>query len=231
MNPKLLVIGCGRNAGESLGLGDYIADQAKLKGWNVYRAGIKGNVGIHLDVTDPANVRNVFNDYDFQGVVFAAGINLVDESLHGYSRQMEVNYLGAVNCWYEWHPFTRGVHPFVVISSNSAGIPRSTSAGYCASKAALSQWVRCAARHEMKEYEVNQRVLWGYEPGFIEGTPMSNEVTLGLSGDTPPHRIPGGAGLSPSALASRIAFDINFVYDNGDTSLSGTLHRIDGGEI
>ncbi len=114
---------------------------------------------------------------------------------------------------------------FVVISSNSARIPRSQSLAYCASKAALSMSVRVSARYLAQQN--HPVVVYGYEPGLLEGTPMTRMAQSGFAGSL--HRMPNvrAAGLPAEGLARLIAFNLG---QNG-RALNGTLIPYDAGEI
>lgn len=122
------------------------------------------------------------------------------------------------------------VKKFVAISSNSARIARRNSVAYCASKAALSMALRVAARELATEGRV---MVWGYEPGLLAGTPMTQETVrqfgqpAGLAAGVL-HRMPGvpSEGLPPEDLARRIVQDLaTFSYGN-----NGLLIPFDAGE-
>lgn len=67
---------------------------------------------------------------------------------------------------------------------------------------------------------------WVYEPGWLDGTPMSEEVRRRLKPGTELHRIPGGRGVDVVALAQRIVADMLA----SEPYLNGTCIRVDGGE-
>lgn len=120
------------------------------------------------------------------------------------------------------------VKKFVAISSNSARIARRNSVAYCASKAALSMALRVAARELAPAAQV---AVWGYEPGLLDGTPMTLEVTkelVGYRSDALMHRMPGvpPEGLPPADLARRIVQDLaTFSYAH-----NGVIIPFDAGE-
>lgn len=107
---------------------------------------------------------------------------------------------------------------FVALSSNSAHIPRSQSMAYCASKAALSMAIRCAARDVGKAGM--DLVIYGWEPGLVKGTQMS-----GKRGGTRMLGLP--QGMPRRALAQQIAHTMAF----GGTEYNGVLVRLDAGEV
>jgi NAD(P)-dependent dehydrogenase (short-subunit alcohol dehydrogenase family) len=127
----------------------------------------------------------------------------------------------AMDKWMNVDPAAH--HAFVAVSSNSAHVARSESAGYCASKAALSMAVRCAAR---RYAPLNTFRIWGYEPGLILDSPMTEAVRMSVRPDVPLHRIPGNHTLRRGDLAQRIVDDIA----SGDRWLNGCMLRLDGGE-
>lgn len=111
---------------------------------------------------------------------------------------------------------------FVAISSNSARIPRRKSLAYCASKAALSMALRVAAR-ELADTGV---AVWGYEPGLLAGTPMTQEAQAVWSG--PLHRMRGVpvGGLDARLFAQFILHDVA----NASPALNGLLIPFDADE-
>lgn len=124
------------------------------------------------------------------------------------------------------------VKKFVAISSNSARIARRNSVAYCASKAALSMALRVAARELAPGGHV---AVWGYEPGLLDGTPMSRETARDFAsrqGREPEelimHRMPGvpPEGIPPADLARRIVQDLaTFSYAH-----NGIIIPFDAGE-
>lgn len=112
---------------------------------------------------------------------------------------------------------------FVVISSNSAHVARRGSTPYCASKAALSMAMRSIARERASA----GMLIYGYEPGILSGTPMTEETAGGWTGAL--HRIPGldpRKGLSVLDLASVIVDNVA----RPNRMLNGVMLRLDGGE-
>lgn len=182
-----------------------------------------------LDIGNGAQVVELIRKFGpFHHVVVASGINLETKvralNLHtDAKRQMEVNYLGPMVALQAWlrQPNVELGH-FVVVSSNSAHIPRSQSLGYCASKAALSMAIRCAARAEAK----GLATIWGVEPGWVEGTPMSERVKTRVK-DGQRHRIPGNRTQGPEVVADFIVEGIV----NNMRSFNGCMFRLDGGEL
>lgn len=166
----------------------------------------------------------------FTHIVCTAGVNrsgkIEDDTFtQVMSDSFRSNVVGPMNLlqWFlEQQPPIQheGLRHFVAISSNSASIARRGSAPYCASKAALSMALRVVAR-EQADSDVN---IYGYEPGWIDGTPMSESVAGIFAGNF--HRIPGGKGVKVDELAAII---VNNLRAN-NALLNGCMLRLDGGE-
>ena len=167
-------------------------------------------------------------------IVCTVGVN-TQEPLGGIAgsiqSHMHANVFGPMQLLTEaidmWGPRWRDLSAmpetgfnFVAVSSNSAHIARSQSAGYCASKAALSMAIRCVARR-VADSPIK---VWGYEPGFLAGTPMSDHTIEQFDG--PLHRIPGGFDIHPGDVAERIVSDLIVA----SRMYNGTMARLDGGE-
>lgn len=187
-----------------------------------------------VDVTDRSSVVRMLEDIRPTDIVCTVGINREDGPLGelalSLSIQLQVNVWGpmmvlgeACDMWERSMLPPQTGFNFCAISSNSAHIARSGSAGYCASKAALSMALRCVAR---RVAPTNFVKVWGYEPGWINDTPMSDTVLERLPSNVQAHRIPGGKGLSKGLLANRIVNDMYVA----DPAINGVMFRIDGGE-
>jgi len=235
MAGKLLVVGAREG---SLGAGVVQVAEASGLYSRVGTAGISGDEERRLNITRLKDVYAFLREEEWDHVVCTAGMNLpgtiTGQDWHANMKsQMNVNYQGPMNLLSEWARYWRKrleVQPdekeqtrhFVAVSSNSAHIARSGSGGYCASKAALSMGVRCAARE--LDRDGWPLVAYGYEPGWLNGTPMSNEIESAISG--PLHRIPSGQGLHPVSLAALIVNNLS----NMNQAISGCMIRVDGGE-
>lgn len=156
----------------------------------------------------------------FSDVVVTLGVNYSDEEDPTGRIQMEVNYFALMHLARMWQASQRPGH-FVVISSNSSSIARSRSAGYCASKAALSMGIRALAR------SAEPGVFYGWEFGLLQGTPMTQAVAARLGAGAALSRIPGAPeGLTVAACAGHVARAII----SGGRELNGCMLRIDGGD-
>lgn len=231
---KMLVVGA-----QPLSLGWHVTRQARHQGWHVTTAGISGEEDIpRFDITKPLHRHNVLkNGLRFDAIVCTAGINIdggMLGSMHTWDYDLErmlvTNAAGPLALLRQWVDAmtSQGVamygRSFVAVSSNSAHVARSRSAGYCASKAALSMGLRCAAR-ELADTGLN---VWGVEPGWLKGTPMSKQVHDRMEGNPVPlHRIPGDRTIRPEWLAEFIINNINPV---SRSPLNGCMMRLDGGE-
>lgn len=224
--PRVLIIGARKGS-----LGDHIATQLMLHGAETMVAGISTEP-MHFDITDYGRCVQMMAELDPTHVVCTAGVNqgapVYADGWETLARDhMDANLFGPMNLlaafedWLEELPGT-----FVAISSNSAHIPRSNSAAYCASKAALSMALRCAARDLTRAGKPLR--VWGYEPGALLGTPMTQQVSRGLGRDVPMSRmLTNPAGMPVQAVARVVARDL---LDSADV-LHGCMVRLDNGEI
>lgn len=222
---RVLVVGAKTGS-----LGDCIAGELRGKVDEVIRAGITREP-VHLDVRDWDRCREVMGNVEPTHVICTVGAN-VGDPFYAPDWQwlakdlMDVNYIGPMNVlsafenWLDGMPGT-----FVAISSNSASVARSSSAAYCASKAALSMGLRCAARDATRAGK--PLAIWGYEPGALLATPMTSAVAGRLGADVPMSRmLTNPAGLPTMAVARIVARD---VLDSGAV-LHGTVVRLDNGD-
>lgn len=231
MPDRLLVIGAKPGS-----LGHAIVGEA-VPEWDVYPAGVSGEP-YYVDVRMPHTFRTFIDQHGVPDcIICTAGINrsgsILADACDALIEQFVINTVGPVSILREWLatlsgtgqvsnlPNLYGYH-FVGISSNSAHIARSQSLGYCASKAALSMALRCAAR----EVAHTGIAIYGYEPGWLDRTPMSEEVADRMSVGAKRHRIPSGDPIDPERLAHTIVRNLT---DNTG-NLNGCMIRIDGGE-
>lgn len=228
---KLLVVGAQVGS-----LGAAVKQAAQEQGWEVTTAGISGQEGhrVNLAHSPQREIEALVREMRPDHIVCTAGVNQRRRAYSGtddwYQDHFAVNAIGPMrllDAWLAYGP--DGDVPwqhFVAISSNSAGIPRSDSAAYCASKAALSMALRVRAR-DCAGHNLPVSV-YGYEPGLLAGTPMTAEVRERFSG--PLTRMKGiglADGLSVHGLAGHIVRNIGF----GGPELNGVLLRLDAGEV
>lgn len=211
-------------------LGDAIATELHDRGVVAYRAGI-ATEGIHLDARDPLATREVLGENAITHIVCTIGMNkpepfYADEWWISAEDHMAVNYLMPMRLLAIFEDYLADMPgTFVAISSNSAHIARSNSAAYCASKAALSMGLRCAAR-DLSRAGKTLRV-WGYEPGALVGTPMTRSVASNLPSGVPMSRmLVNPNGLEVRTVARMVARDL---LDSGAV-LHGSVVRLDAGE-
>lgn len=227
---KLLVVGARDGS-----LGAAVADVAREAGMEVTTAGILGEERkLNLVTSTKPQVEWTMRDARPDHIVCTAGINYprrgYSTTSMWYADHFAVNCTGPMRLLDAWLAFgPDGDVPwqhFVAISSNSAGIPRSDSAAYCASKAALSMALRVRAR-DCAGHSLPVSV-YGYEPGLIQGTAMTNAVRERFNG--PLTRMKGIGledGLSAYGLAGHIVRNLM----HGGPELNGCLMRLDAGEV
>jgi NAD(P)-dependent dehydrogenase (short-subunit alcohol dehydrogenase family) len=237
-NMRLLVIGA-----QPLSLGAFVKGMAQTHGIYVTTGGISDE-DVKCDLTDAATIVQSIRDVKPDCVVCTAGVNFpgtfMGTSIKNITEGLNVNALGPLRllkAWLDFQLHANGVKPkddfdltpkhFVAVSSNSAQIPRSSSVSYCMSKAALSMGIRVAAR-ETAQAEIPLNI-YGYEPGWIKGTPMSVQIEKMLGPKTIPHRIPGGRKreIDPRSLAEIIIVNLEFYV----SPFNGQMVRVDSGEL
>lgn len=238
VKPNVLVVGADNDS-----LGQAIVRELDECDWqfgSVVTAGISGIEEVKMDVRRNARIAEVLAHYLPDIVVCTVGVNdpvaVTDAFLPTrLSAAFETNVTGPMELLGQFtsspvrHERIGMVKKFVAISSNSARIARRNSVAYCASKAALSMALRVAARELAATGQV---MVWGYEPGLLAGTPMTQQVSQAKEfpgvGTRGMHRMPGvpPEGLPPQDLARRIVQDLaTFSYAN-----NGLLIPFDAGE-
>jgi NAD(P)-dependent dehydrogenase (short-subunit alcohol dehydrogenase family) len=228
---RVLVVGARKGS-----LGEALAVTAERAGYAVYTAGIHDEQ-IELDLLPTGSgmpkLMTTLGSLQPTHIVCTVGINMPEPAVKE-----------DVFDWYRWHYETNAIAPmrlldgwlrcgqanlmpsyghYVAISSNSAHIPRTRSAAYCASKAALSMALRVKAR------EVAGRpIIYGYEPGLLEDTPMTAQSTKDFDGSLT--RMKPGAlarGIDPIDLAGFIVG--NLQHDG--LALNGSILRYSADEL
>jgi NAD(P)-dependent dehydrogenase (short-subunit alcohol dehydrogenase family) len=230
--PDVLIVGAQKGS-----LGEAISEEIADSDWlfgKVHTAGVTDEAH-QMDVLRTTRIGEVLADLKPDIVVCTVGINMpVDASDPYLSSKMSASFSTNVTGPMEIlrHFIKSPVRParadnvkkFVAISSNSARVARRNSVAYCASKAALSMALRVAARELAPGGQV---MVWGYEPAWLDGTPMSRSVAQEFSG-VALHRIPGAPpeGIPPADLARRIVQDLATF----SIAYNGVLFPFDGGE-
>lgn len=224
---KTLIVGAREGS-----IGDHVGFLLRAAGHETITAGISDEEDRYLDIEDDDYMLRQFlrqHAYDVTDIVCTVGINQVshpgsEEFQRTVERDLFVNALGPLTLLDEWTRERGGLFlgSFVAVSSNSAHVARSTSLGYCASKAALSMGIRCAARY----LAGGPISAWAVEPGWVDGTPMSKDVEGRIPDGLPRHRIPGGIGLDTRTVAQ---FIVNGLLDGG-RAYNGCTFRLDGGD-
>lgn len=223
---RVMVIGA---APHSLGAAIVKTANFRFPSVEVLAAGIQDEA-YYLDVTERGDVWDTLMAAQPSHVVVTTGVNVGAKVGHNdyistLEQSLNTNTIGVMCVLDEWLRVKPNVDPvepqaFVAISSNSATIARTGSAAYCASKAALSMALRCAAREL-----AGAPLVYGYEFGLLAGTPMT-AITEQRFGPTQT-RMPGAPkGLSASDAADQIVNDLMHPWHG----LNGSLLRLDAGE-
>jgi NAD(P)-dependent dehydrogenase (short-subunit alcohol dehydrogenase family) len=231
--PDVLIVGAQRGS-----LGEAVWLEIRDSDWefgDVVTAGITEE-DLRLDLLRSPTISEVLTDVKPDIVVCTVGINQPAEISDAFLPAMmhnsfATNVTGPIDLLRHFvaSPVrperTTNIKKFVAISSNSARIARRNSIAYCASKAALTMALRVAARELA---HTGQCAVWGYEPGLLDGTPMTREVAKAFVGTGHLHRMPGvpPEGLPVRDLARRIVQDLaTFSYAH-----NGTIVQFDAGE-
>lgn len=241
--PTLLVVGATRHGS----LGEAIANEA-LKNYDfsrIFTAGITDEA-LYCDIRNVNSIKDCLAEAMPTYIVCTVGVNEPHQLRYAgmgitMNEAFLVNVIGPMEMLHRFitsptrHPQdNEGKYRrrFVAISSNSARIPRTGSAPYCASKAALSMALRVAARELAPDAWAP--LVWGYEPGLLADTPMTERTiqqfsTTGDLGIPPLHRMKGirPTGLPAAELAERVMYDV--VY--GSPGLNGCMFPFDAGEL
>lgn len=230
---KLLVVGAKPG---SLGAAVKQIAQEEQFGWEVVTAGISDEDAF-MDLVNmtQGTLELMMRELRPDAIVCTAGINQPRRSVVSveawYRGHFAVNVIGPMrllDAWLSFGPDTDVPWPhYVAVSSNSARIPRSHSAAYCASKAALSMAIQCRARDVARVHQPMS--IYAYEPGLLQGTPMTNDTARRFPGQ-PLHRMQGVGledGLSAYGLAAHVVRNIAF----GGPELNGVCLRLDAGEV
>lgn len=230
---RVLIAGCQEHS-----LGDAVAVALRDRGHEVVTVGVSMQEDYTMDLSSvglsliSSMLRNINPDH----IVCTVGINVPKnptktDPFYWYREHMDVNVIAPMRllaAWKQGISARLNVRHFVAISSNSATLPRTQSAAYCASKAALSQALRVEAREAVGgDYGY---IVYGYEPGWLNGTLMSNVIQERFGPAVPMHRMRGvdlANGVRTTALAEQIVAGLEVP----GAALNGTLVRYDGGEL
>lgn len=172
-------------------------------------------------------------------VICTAGVNLPEpldnwgDLTAVYEWQFRMNVIGPMRLLAAWQRALKMYEPapgepvhrhYVAISSNSASVPRSGSAPYCASKAALSQALRVKGREGQR---LGGPIVYGYEPGLIAGTQMTEETAKQWSGAPLTRMVDKRlhGGIRAESLAWMVVANLTL-----GPELAGCLFRIDADE-
>jgi len=214
-------------------LGDEIHRVAKLSdALDPMTAGISGE-DFQLNLSNETAINNVLHETKPDIIVCTVGINQsvmpINQEHNGYmfwidtlQDQMRVNAMMPLRLLHRavLMGADRNLESVVFISSNSAHIARRNSVGYCASKAALSMGIRCAAREL-----AGRPLVWAYEFGLLKGTPMT-QATEATFGPAQTRMVGAPEGLETHDAAVQVIKDVTEPW----MGLNGATLRLDAGE-
>lgn len=228
---RVLVVGARPRS-----LGEAILNEATSQGYQAVAAGIAGEqLSMDLLRDTNATLRHILRTLKPRYVITTVGINEPKGDApfsEWYTKHFRTNVIINMRLLRVFREDlkadqsrTLGYSHFVAISSNSATIPRTGSAAYCASKAALSMAVQCEAREALRARE--GLLAYVYEPGLLAGTAMT-EKTAAAMPDVPLTRMQGEAahGIPVTDLARLVVANLT-----GGVGLAGTRIRYDAGEL
>lgn len=233
MTQRVVVVGARQNS-----IGAAIAHAARGAAYEVMTAGIgAGDEEYDLDVVSDgiADMAMQLGHLQPTHLVCTVGINMPepvsDDPTDWYRWHFETNVVGPMRLLKAWRIVLGTLsliqnHHFVAISSNSATVPRSGSAAYCASKAALSMALRVKAREGAGQQD--SCLVYGYEPGLVRATPMTADTAARFGGALGLTRMRDGRlseGISAAALASLVVHNLSL-----GPEVNGVLFRLDADE-
>lgn len=139
-----------------------------------------------IDVGSHSQIQEAYLSFRPEQIVYCAGINRL-MPLTAFSDMnavniMDINVIGFMRVMANVASNTGITDSVVAVCSDAATHPMRNSIAYCASKAALSMAVRCAARELAPLVRVN-----AVSPGIVAGTHMTRYTDLAsatLSGRT-----------------------------------------------
>jgi 2,3-dihydro-2,3-dihydroxybenzoate dehydrogenase len=228
--------------GARLGLLDVEPEGLALVAKEADTAGARAVVSRQVDVSARASVETAVGAVvgelgPLDGLVTAAGIlrpgSLREVTASDWERHLAVNTTGVLHCLQAADPHLREGAAVVVVSSNTARLPRTGMIAYAASKAATSALARCAGL-ELAARGIRCNVV---EPGSTD-TPMQRDLwpdaevgtARAIGGDPSTYRlgIPLGRLADPDDVAATVCFllsadarhiTLQQVYVDGGASL------------
>ncbi|MFV0435736.1 MAG: SDR family oxidoreductase [Leucobacter sp.] len=206
-------------AGATLALLDQDRDGVRRTASEATEAGSPQALALAADVANEASVAAALEQIavlgELDGLVSAAGIlqtgGLADTTAETWQRHLDVNATGVFHVLQQAAPRLRDGGSVVVVSSNSARVPRTGMLAYAASKAAASALTRCAGL-ELAARGIRCNVV---EPGSTD-TPMlrtlwpdaAQTMAKSIEGDPASYRvgIPLGRVAQPDDAAALVCF-------------------------
>jgi NAD(P)-dependent dehydrogenase (short-subunit alcohol dehydrogenase family) len=219
--------------GGTSGIGAAVADRIRYSGNGPQTLLLTDE---NVDVTEPfALMRYIGRHKPIHEVVFCAGVNhpemIGDGLTHKARITFDVNVVGFLNVLDQLRS-EQGHQPtsIVAVTSDAARIAMRGSIAYCASKAALSHAIRCAARELAPTWRVN-----GVAPGIIADTPMTAAIDRripSLRGWTPEYAAEYEKSMIPMRRRGRPDEVARVIVDalRGPEYMTGTIVEITGGK-
>jgi 2,3-dihydro-2,3-dihydroxybenzoate dehydrogenase len=192
--------------------------------------------GLDVDVSDMELVREfIGRNKPINELVYCAGIQkmgfLGDDIIEDVADVFLINTLGFIHVM-DVLRSEQGTHPLSVVAvvSDASRVPMRGSIAYCASKAALHQAVRVAARETAPTWRVN-----GVSPGIVADTPLTDGVDADvrkLRGWTAEQAAAYEASLIPMGRRARKEEVARVIVDvlRGPMYMTGSIVEITGGK-
>lgn len=227
----VLVVGARKNS-----IGEAVQLVAESRSYDVRTVGLNGEeFAMDLVHSSMKEMAELLVRTHPMHVVCTVGINIpepggLEDPAMLYDTHFRTNVIGPMRLLLAWQalavPQTRGPRHFVAISSNSARLPRSHSAPYCASKAALSMALRVKAREGAASG--SPFVVYGYEPGLVANTPMTADTVAQFGHGVPLTRMRDprlAEGIPADSLARLVVSGLIMGYE-----MNGMLIPLDADE-
>jgi NAD(P)-dependent dehydrogenase (short-subunit alcohol dehydrogenase family) len=188
-----------------------------------------------VDARSVPQLAKAFDQFKPNWIVYCAGVNQLMPA-HTFAdadalNMMDINALGFMRVISLAAAAEAHLKPssIVAISSDAARIPMRNSMAYCASKAALSMAVRCAARELAPAIRVN-----AIAPGVVEGTAMSEAIDRQVEAikhwttDEADQYLMTSVPMGRRAAMDEIAHMVYTTLD-GPQYLTGSIIEVNGG--
>jgi len=199
------------------------------------------------DAADSYGVNNAFTNIKRQygrldGIMCCQGVNIMNKleeyDLTDFHRTIDANLTSLFVLLQNYVKFfdnDGNRKAFVVVTSDTAEIPKTLTFAYGASKAGANQFLRCTARELMKQH-ADEWIVTGFAAGMVSGTPMDlktiSDITKSRSNVNGEEarkmlvaNIPAGRGMTTDEVAEWL-----FFLTTKGSYASGCILRVDGGQ-